>query len=117
MSRKSLFRIISILFVGAAVYHAAVFFHPAFRSGGAHWRHAVFFLIDLVCAWFLLKRPRWFVFAFGALTLETLYGHGMHAWMMWNTHGQIDWLSVCVLIVVPLTLALLIEDAMGRRLG
>ena len=115
MSRKLLFRIISVLFVGAAVYHAAVFLHPAFRSGGAHWRHAVFFLIDLVCAWFLLKRPRWFVFAFGALTLETLYGHGMHAWMMWNTHGQIDWLSVCVLIVVPLTLALLIEDTLKRR--
>jgi hypothetical protein len=36
---------------------------------------------------------------------------------MWHNSGQIDWLSIGVLIVVPLTLALLIEDAMGRRLG
>jgi uncharacterized membrane protein len=117
MSRESLFRVISILFVGASIYHAAVFFHPAFGVGGAHWRHAVFFLIDLVCAWFLLKRPAWFVFAFGALTLETLYGHGTHAWMMWRAEGQIDWLSIGVLIVVPLTMALLIENAMRRRSG
>ncbi len=117
MARSSLFRIISILFVAAAIYHAAVFFHPAFREDGAHWRHAVFFVIDLVCAWYLLKRPRWFVFVFGVLTLETLYGHGTHAWTMWQMHGQIDWLSAGVLVVVPTTLVLLIEDATGRRLG
>jgi hypothetical protein len=105
------------LFVGAAIYHAAVFFHPALGVGGAHWRHAIFFLVDLISAWFLLRRPRWFVVAFGALTLETLYGHGTHAWMMWHRNAQIDWLSIGVLIVVPMTLALLIEDAMERRRG
>jgi hypothetical protein len=40
-------------------------------DGGGHWRHADFVAIDLVCAWYLLHRPRWFVWVFGLLTVET----------------------------------------------
>ena len=115
MSREALFRIIAILFVLAATYHAVAFFQPAFVNGGSHWRHAVFTAIDLLCAWYLLRRPRWFVWAFGLLTLETLYGHGMHAWMWWHTEQRLDWLSFAVLLVVPLTLVLLIQDRRSRR--
>jgi hypothetical protein len=115
LSRQILFRIIAVLFLGAATYHAAAFLEPAFSNGGAHWRHATFCAIDLICAWYLLRRPTWFVWAFGVLTLETLYGHGMHAWIWWSTEGQLDWLSFAVLIAVPFTLASLIRDALDRR--
>ena len=115
MSRKNIFRIIAVLFIGAAIYHAAAFFAPAFSHGGAHWRHASFWVIDLLCAWYLLRRPRWFVAAFGVLTLETLCSHGAHAWMLWHTERRLDWLSFAVLIVVPFTLVLLIRDAQERR--
>jgi hypothetical protein len=113
VSRETLFRIIAILFAGAAIYHAAAFLQPAFSTVGAHWRHAAFCAIDLLCAGYLLRRPRWFVWAFGLLTLETLYGHGTHAWMWWQTEQRLDWLSFAALISVPLTLALLIQE---RRL-
>jgi hypothetical protein len=115
VSRESLFRILAVLFAGAAVYHAAAFFHPAFSNGGAHWRHASFCAIDLLFAWYILRRPRWFVWAFGLLTLETLWSHGSHAWRLWSTEGRPDWLSFVVLIVVPCTLALLMRDALDRR--
>ncbi|MGA3136906.1 MAG: hypothetical protein ABSC88_13035 [Terracidiphilus sp.] len=115
MSRKNIFRIIAVLFIGAAMYHAAAFLVPAFSYGGAHWRHAAFCVIDLLCACYLLRRPRWFVAAFGVLTLETLCSHGAHAWMLWHTGRRLDWLSFAVLIVVPLTLVLLIRDALDLR--
>jgi hypothetical protein len=115
MSRGTLFRIISILFVVAAIYHAVAFLDPAFIAGSSHWRHAVFCAIDLLCAWYLLRRPRWFVAAFAALTLQVLYSHGHHAWMMWHLQRRLDWLSFAVLAVVPWTLALLIADGIERR--
>jgi uncharacterized membrane protein HdeD (DUF308 family) len=115
MSRQALFRMIAILFVAAAIYHAAAFFQLELSDGGVHWRHAAFIAIDLLCAWYLLRRPWWFVWAFGLLTLETLCGHGAHAWMWWHTERRLDWLSFAVLIAVPLTLVLLIRDRRWRR--
>jgi hypothetical protein len=114
MSREALFRILAILFAVAAIYHAAVFFQLALSGGGASWRHAAFIGIDLVCAWYLVRRPRWFVWAFGLLTLETLYGHGRHAWMWWHAERRLDWLSFAVLVAVPVTLVLLIRDRRSR---
>jgi len=115
VSRKSLFCILAVLFVGAAAYHAVAFFAPASGIGGTHWRHGCFIAIDLLCAWLILRRPRWFVWAFGLLTLETLWSHGSHAWKSWRVDGRLDWLSFAVLIVVPCTMALLIRDARDRR--
>ena len=114
MSRRTLFRIFALLFVAAAIYHAAAFAHPALSEGGTRSRHAAFFAIDLLFAWYMLKRPRWFVAAFSLLTLETLYGHGLHAWKLWHDQGRLDWLSFAVLIAVPCMLAFLIAEARGR---
>ena len=115
MSRETLFRIIAFLFVGAVIYHAVAFVESGFGSGGTHWRHAIFCGIDLLCAFYLLWRPRWFVVAFAVLTLQTLFSHGTHAWMLWHTERHLDWLSFAVLIVVPWTQALLITDGIERR--
>jgi hypothetical protein len=115
VSQAALFRTLAVLIAGAAIYHAVAFFDPAFSGGGAHWRHAVFFAIDILCAWYILRRPRWFVWAFGLLTLETLWSHGSHAWRLWRGENRLDWLSFAVLIVVPSALALLMRDALDRR--
>jgi hypothetical protein len=114
VSREILFRILAALFVGASAYHAAAFFDPAFSQGGAPWRHAAFYGIDLLCAWFFLKRPLWFVFAFTVLTLETLRGHGSHAWMLWQTEKRLDWFSIVVIGTVLYAFLLLAQDAFGR---
>lgn len=110
MTRAFLFRILALLFAGAAIYHAIAFIAPGFSDGGAHGRHAVFFAIDLLCAGYLLRRPRWFVAAFGLLTLQALWSHGSHAWFLWHTQRRQDWLSFAVILVVPFAWALLVED-------
>jgi len=105
ISRETLFRILAVLFVGAAIYHAIAFFLSAFSAGGSPWRHGIFCAIDLICAGFLLRRPRWFVTAFGILTLQALNSHGHHAWMLQHEQRRLDWLSFAVLLVMPLTMA------------
>jgi hypothetical protein len=111
VSRETPFRIFATLFAGAAIYHAVAFFYPAVSDERSHWRHAAFCGIDLVCAWCLIKRPKWFVVAFLLLTFEAIWGHGKHAWLLWHMQSRIDWLSLAVLIVVPLAMALLVKDA------
>ena len=115
MSRETLFRIIAVLFVGAAIYHAVAIIEPGFGSGGTHWRHASFCAIDLLCAWYILQRPLWFVVAYAVLTLQQICSHGARAWIWWHTQLRLDWLSFAVLAVVPCTLALLIADGIERR--
>jgi hypothetical protein len=115
VSRENLFRLIAVLFVSAAIYHAVAFLEPAFSNGEAHWRHATFCGINIFCAWYILRRPLWFVVAFAVLTLQQICSHGAHAWMLWHTQRQLDWLSFTVLVVVPCTLALLIVDGIERR--
>jgi hypothetical protein len=117
MSRETSFRILAFLFLCAAVYHAIAFIAPALGQGGAHWRHAAFVGIDTLFAWYLLRRPLWFLAAFAALTLETFWSHGTHAWMLWHAENRLDGLSFAVLLVVPCTLALLIGEAFDRRSG
>jgi hypothetical protein len=115
VSYKTLFRMIAVLFVGAAIYHAVAFLEPALIAGGAHWRHATFCAIDILCAWYILRRPQWFVVAFAILTLQQICSHGARAWMLWHTERRLDWLSFAVLVVVPCILALLIADGIERR--
>ena len=115
MSRSALFRLIAALFVAAALYHLAAFLQPAFGIPGARWRHALFCLIDFLCAWYLTRRPRWFVGAFAVLTVYSIWSHGSQAWRLWHEQERLDWLSFSVIAVVPLALALLIRDALDRR--
>jgi hypothetical protein len=113
VSRATLFRIASVLFLAASIYHAVAIMLRL----GTPWRNGLFCAIDLVFAWFLLKRPLWFVFAFGALTIEALLSHGSHAWLLWHTERRADWLSFFVLVTVPCAFALLVRDAYDRRSG
>jgi hypothetical protein len=115
VSYKTIFRIIAVLFIGAAIYHAVAFLEPAFIAGGSPWRHATFCGIDILCAWYILRRPLWFVVAFVVLTLQQIYSHGARAWIWWHTARRLDWLSFAVLVVVPCILTFLIADGIERR--
>jgi hypothetical protein len=112
VSKTFLFRIASILFVGAVLYHALAFARPDLGLGGTSWRHALFCAIDLLFAWLLLQRPRWLILAFALLTLETLASHGRHAWVLWHTQHRVDWLSLAVIPAVLSIFALLCVEAL-----
>ena len=104
----------------AALFHAVAMVSPAvaqheYEPGYPMWRHVLFIVVDGSLAWLFIRRPLWLPWAFGALTLHILNGHGRAAWRLWVTRGEIAWISVAVSLAAPIALVLLIFDRRARR--
>ncbi len=115
--RKFLFVIFSMLAILAALYHSLCIF--AYYSNtdlyifgtdrSPLWRHALFICICIICMYGLLKRPLWFVWFFGVLTLQQLYSHGSHFINLLQEH-KINWVDAVVVVLTPLVFILLLAD-------
>ena len=110
-SRQRLFMAFAVLFIGAALFHAVHVFVPEAGPASPPWRHALFVIINLVVAACLLSRPRVFVGAFAILTLQQMYGHGSMALDAWQTQRQVDWMSLGIVVLMPVIFVLLVLDA------
>ena len=117
MSR--LFRLASLVAIAAAIFHglsaafpsvARLEYEPTYPT----WRHIVFIGINLALAGLFRVRPRWFVWAYGALTIQILASHGWGAVRLWRLAGYIDWISVAVSVGAPLLLVALVADRRAR---
>jgi hypothetical protein len=86
---------------------------PTLSIPGVRWRHGLFVAIDSLFAALLLLRPRWLVFPFSVLTIYSLYSHGSHASTWWHIEGRVDWLSLGVVVVLPVMLIALILERGG----
>ena len=109
---KKIFRIIfivaAVLSFGALLYHAKGIFYPAPPTPA--WRHAIFVLVNITCIYGLLKRPKWFTWFVGALTLQQWYSHGGYAIELWQKQHIIHWISVGVVFFMPLLFILLLLE-------
>src|SRR5436309_2141551 len=87
-----LFIAFAFLFLLAAIYHlAAVFFkiHPD-ESGSSASRNILFAVINLICVYGIIKRPKWFVFAFAILLVQQYFSHGISLYDYWTEENKID---------------------------
>jgi len=82
------------------------------ESSGDAPRHALFAALNVALAAALWARPRWLVWPLGALVVQQLWSHG-HDLASACARGEIDWVSIGVLVVMPLMLVLVWHD---RRL-
>jgi hypothetical protein len=89
---------IALAFVAGAVWHAT--------QPGA--RHHVFVAINALAAVGLVWRPRGFAIPFAALTAQQLVSHGG------DLLRRFDRASLGVVILLPITLALLVVDEWRR---
>jgi|SRR5215475_10502440 len=103
----------AILFIGAALFHLYGFVTSAGDTKLMAF-HGAFVLIDPVTAYFLLRRPSWFLYAFAALTVQQIYSHGMDALNAWREAQSVDVISLFIIVFMPVLLALLIYDAVNR---
>ncbi len=111
------YRVFSLLafgFVIGAAYHLVAVFHPTLDLSGSRWRHATFVGIDLLTAWYMLRRPLWLLPAFLALVVQQARGHGARLWRWWHEGHTVDWRSLLVLSVLALALSLVLLDAWTR---
>lgn len=99
-----LFRFFALVFALAAAYHALPLIDHDLPIAGAHWRHGLFVVIDSVYCGLLWLRPRWLYIPLAFLTIYSLWSHGTHAWNLWRIERQMDWLSLVVIVGLPIIL-------------
>jgi hypothetical protein len=80
-------------------------------------RHVLFAGIDGVLGVLLLARPPGLAAAFAVLTGQQIVSHGGDFVRAWRVAHVIEWSDLAVLVVMPVTLALLVVDARRRRAG
>ncbi|HEU4537250.1 MAG TPA: hypothetical protein VFS00_24185 [Polyangiaceae bacterium] len=116
-ARRVTFGLLAATFGAAAAFHLAAALRPAIDPTASPPRHAAFVAVNLACALGFVVRPKWFVFAFGALVAQQLVSHGGQAWREWQGAGRVDVASLGVLAIMPLALWLLVADARPAARG
>jgi hypothetical protein len=109
-----LFRLLSVSFLFAAFFHATAFLNGKVEPRMSAAGHALFVVINVVAAFGMWRRPRWFVLFFAVLCVQQLVSHGAWAVAAWQ-QGWFDWRSWMVLVTMPLMLTALIADAISAR--
>lgn len=96
----------------AAAYHFVGIFGKV--NEDPPWRHTLFVGIDLLFAYGLLKRPRYFSSLFLLLMVQQYYTHGAKLLNKWEKQARVDWASLGVLVVLPIVLVFLKKDAKAQ---
>ena len=93
----------ALLFVAAALFHLwhACAPQPGDPSGPV--RHMVFVGINLAMAVALRRQPAWLPIPFGFLVLQQVGSHGAAAWLRWCDQGELDVVSIAIVVLLPLT--------------
>ena len=106
--RNFIIRIITVIFLVAAIYHfVALFVH---LNDLPLWRQTLFVFVDLFFALAINYLPAYFLFLFVLLLIEQLYSHGNRLINIWVERKEIDWLSLLVLLFLPLVFSFLFFD-------
>jgi hypothetical protein len=97
---------LSCVFAGLAVitstYHTVALFCKVNESG--FWRNLVFVIIGIFCIYGFLKRPKYFIYFYIILLIQQYYSHGRHLINSLTTEHRIHWISLMVLVFMPLGL-------------
>jgi hypothetical protein len=112
------FIVFAILAFAALFYHVIAIYHPETDppvvSLAASLRHAIFILINVICIYGFLKRPKWFVWFFGVLTLQQLYSHGSH-FINLLEENKFNLIDAAILVLMPLIFILLLMDRKTKQ--
>jgi len=106
--REHVFKAAAFFGALTALYHLIGIFYKINASSSG--RHALFICINLFLVYGFLKRPKYFVFVFFILLLQQLYSHGSFLINHFRESGKIDWISVFILVGLPIIFACLVAD-------
>ncbi len=117
MSKKTLhiifYAFVIISFI-AMLYHIKAIFYPIILTPS--WRHSIFVLVNIICIYGLLKRPKWFIWFVSILTLQQWYSHGSYAIHLWQLENKIHWISIADVLLLPLLIIFLIFDRKNNQI-
>jgi hypothetical protein len=113
-SRHTMFAVLAALSAGAAAYHVAGALGQLTGDATPRWRHALFIAIDLVGAWYLVRRPLPLLPVFALLVGQQFVSHGGRAIRWWVQSARVDTISIGTLVALSIAFVLLILDARDR---
>lgn len=114
-SRLSHFVLVRRLFASGLLLAAAYHVIAIVNGSGPPGRHALFVVVNLVCAAGFWRPFRGFAVLVALLALQQLVSHGRTLWRVLETEHRIDWPSVIVLIAMPLAVAVVCAERRARR--
>jgi hypothetical protein len=108
MNKRFIFFIFILLSLAALIFHIKEMIWP----GGSTplWRHIFFALVNCICIYGITKRPAWFIWFTALLTLQQWYSHGSYAVTIWQQQKTIDWISIGIILLLPLLFILLLLE-------
>ncbi len=110
--RYWLFKVISILSVVIAIYHFVGIFYPI--NSSPPWRHSIFVCVCLFCCYGFVKRPKYFNYFFFVLLVQQFYSHGLYLLSQWSDYNKVDWISLLLLVFLPVIFFALIIDLKSK---
>ncbi|GAB2825899.1 hypothetical protein [Ferruginibacter profundus] len=111
-ARHILFMVFAGLAFAAMLYHTVGAVQP-FDATPA-WRHILFIGICTICMYGLLKRPKWFLWFFGALMVQQLYNHGSRLIHLLQ-EDKLNFIDAAVVLLMPLVFILLLMERKAER--
>jgi hypothetical protein len=112
-AKKGFFVGMAILSLIAALYHLTGVFYKINNS--PVWRHSIFVVIDLFCVYGFLRRPGYFVYFYLVFLIQQYYSHGLHLINLWHLGHKIHWISLAVLIFMPIGFIILLDDSIKNK--
>lgn len=110
--KNKLFIILAFVFVIPAIFHAFALFFPL--NDSPVWRNLLWVFLNLLLAYGVYTRPKFFVYVFALLIIQQFISHGSDLVHLWKTQHKVDWISVSVFIYLPVVFIFLIRDRLGK---
>ena len=104
---------LAALCFGVLIYHIIGVIHPFDKTPA--WRHAIFVGVCSISVDGVLKRPEWFTWFIAILTIQQWYSHGSYAIELWQKQHTIHWVSVGVIIFLPVIFILLLLNGRSKN--
>ena len=115
MNNQQVFKLAAFLTFVTGTYHLIGIFYEVNDRSTAH--HVLFTVINVICIYGFIKRPKFFVFAFGALVIHQYYTHGGSLLRHWEVYHSINWIDFFIVLFAPIFLVYLIKDWRARFLS
>ncbi len=112
MSNEQVFKLAAFLTFVTGTYHFIGIFYEVNSRTPAH--HVLFTVINAICIYGFIKRPKFFVFAFGALVVNQYYTHGGSLLRHWEAYQSINWIDFFIVLFAPIFFVYLVKDWRAR---
>lgn len=105
-----LYSILAVAFSIAFIYHVAAVLRPDSFPPSPAWRHILFIFLNLAGLLLSLKKWKWFWIPFALFTIQQLIAHGGRAYAWWTIYHRIDFVSLLIMVIMPVGASLLLCD-------